>query len=208
MHPNPAFRKTETARNVAFARERGFGVLSVNHEDGPLMSHIPFRLEEDGTWADIHLVRSNPILQSLDQPVPAAIAINGPDGYVSPDWYGVPDQVPTWNYIAVHLRGTLERLPQDEIRDVLARQSEHFETLLHPKPIWTMDKMTPDVLDRMLRQIVPCRFTVSDVQGTWKLNQNKPDAVRLSAADHMEAFGTGNEVKILQSLMRGPFHKA
>ena len=63
--------------------------------------------------------------------------------------------------------------------------------------------MTPDVLDRMMRQIVPCRMRVDTIEGTWKLSQNKPDAVRLNAADHLEGFGIGNEVRILSALMRG-----
>ena len=203
MHPNPAFRKTPHARNIAFARERGFGTLAVNADGAPLLSHIPFALEEDGAFADLHLVRSNPILRLLD--APAVIAVQGPDGYVSPDWYGVEDQVPTWNYVSVHLRGRLERLPQDEMHAMLNRQSAHFEAMLTPKTPWTTDKMTPEVLERMMRQIVPCRLHIDDIQGAWKLNQNKPDAVRLSAASHMEAFGMGADAKLLSGLMRGPF---
>ena len=205
MHPNPAFRKTPRERNIGFAQERGFGTLAVNADDGPLLSHIPFALEEDGTTADLHLVRSNPILRLLD--AKAVVAVQGPDGYVSPDWYGVEDQVPTWNYISVHLRGRLERLPQDHMHDMLDRQSAHFEAMLTPKVPWTTDKMTPDVLERMMRQIVPCRLHIDDIQGTWKLNQNKPDAARLAAADHMEAFAVGQEARLLSGLMRGPFTK-
>ena len=33
------------------------------------------------------------------------LIVEGPEGYISPDWYGVADQVPTWNYVAVHLVG-------------------------------------------------------------------------------------------------------
>jgi len=56
-----------------------------------------------------------------------------------------------------------------------------------------------------MRQIVPCRMAVTTTEGTWKLNQNKPDDVRLRAADQMEAFGTGSEVRLLAALIRGPF---
>ncbi len=204
MHPNSAFRGTPTDRNLAFARSLAFGILTVNGADGPVLSHIPFLLSDDGRTADLHLVRSNPIARALDAPMPAVIAISGPDGYVSPDWYGVDDQVPTWNYVAVHLRGTLAALPADTMRDMLDRQSGHFETLLLPKTPWTTPKMTPDVLDRMMRQIIPCRLTLNDVQGTWKLNQNKPDDVRLRAADAMAQSGIGTDTAALATLMRDP----
>ena len=95
MHPNPAFRKESDTRNLTFARARGFGLLGVNDDAGPLLSHVPFLLNDDGSTADLHLVRSNPIARREDGP--AVLAVTGPDGYVSPDWYGVEDQVPTWN---------------------------------------------------------------------------------------------------------------
>lgn len=204
MHPNPIYRPSAPDRNLAYARDRGFGVLAVNGPDGPTLAHIPFLLADDGATLDLHLVRSNPIARALTTPQQATIAVSGPDSYISPDFYGVADQVPTWNYIAVHLRGKLERLPQDDMHDMLDRQSAHFEALLDPKPRWTTTKMTPGVLDKMMRQIVPCRMTVTSVDGTWKLNQNKPDAVRLRAADHVKSYGQGSEISLLAALMMTP----
>ena len=63
--------------------------------------------------------------------------------------------------------------------------------------------MDAAALDRMMRQIVPCRMTVTGVDGTWKLSQNKPDDVRLRAADGVEAFGVGSDLAVLAALMRG-----
>ena len=202
MHPNPAFRKETEDQNLAFARQRGFGTLAIGAEGGPLLSHIPFLLDDTGGTADLHLVRSNPILRLLDTPQPAVIAVTGPDGYVSPDWYGIDDQVPTWNYIAVHLRGMLERLSQEAMRDMLDRQSAGFEERLLPKPPWMPGKMTPEVLDRMMRQIVPCRMVIERVEGTWKLNQNKTPEARLGAADRIAQAGIGSDTGDLADLMR------
>ncbi|MBN2907434.1 MAG: FMN-binding negative transcriptional regulator [Rhodobacteraceae bacterium] len=200
MHPNPAFRSRDRAANVAFARERGFGILSLNGPDGPHVSHVPFLLSRDGTVLETHLVRSNPLARAL--PGSAAMAVAGPDGYISPDWYGLSDQVPTWNYVAVHLRGPLEIAPDEALRDLLDRQSALFEEALAPKPAWTSAKMTPATMDRLMRAIVPCRMRVETVTGTWKLGQNKPDAARLGAADGLAAYGTSPEARLLAELMR------
>jgi transcriptional regulator len=204
MHPNPAFRKADTARNIAFAQAQGFGLLAVATEDAPLISHIPFLLSEDGTCAEFHLVRSNPIVRLFDGPLRARLAVQGPHSYVSPDWYGVSDQVPTWNYVAVHLVGEVTLQPQATMRDLLDRQSAAFEARLLPKPEWRAAKMTPDVLERMMRQIVPCAMRVEEIAGTWKLGQNKPEEVRLRAADPLEAARQGQEVAMLAQLMRAP----
>ncbi len=204
MHPNPAFRHTETARNIAFARERAFGVLAVNAEDGPLISHIPFELNEAGTEVLLHLVRSNPILRLLQAPTKAVIAIQGPDSYISPDWYEIDNQVPTWNYVAVHLRGTLEIMPQDDLHPMLDKLSAHFEDRLAPKRPWLTTKMSDGVMERMMRMIVPCRMTVTKIDGTWKLNQNKDDAVRLRASDRVQSDGIGYGLDQLAGFMRDP----
>jgi len=204
MHPNPAFRQADAAQNIAFAQARGFGILAVARDAAPLMSHIPFLLSEDGNRAEFHLVRSNPIARLLVSPLCARLAVQGPDSYVSPDWYGVADQVPTWNYVAVHLVGEISLQPQALMRDLLDRQSAASETRLAPKPEWRADKMTPGVLERMMRQIVPCVMRVDAIEGTWKLGQNKPEAVRRRATDPLEAAGQGQEVAALARLMRDP----
>ncbi|MGC1504901.1 MAG: FMN-binding negative transcriptional regulator [Sulfitobacter sp.] len=203
MHPNPIYHDADFARNLGFARERGFGVLAVNGKDGPLLSHVPFLISADGAVAELHLVRSNPIVRALKEPLAARIAIIGGDSYISPDWYGVQDQVPTWNYVAVHLTGMLEQRPQEELHDLLDRQSAAYESRLLPKAPWKTAKMSDGVMDKMMRMIVPCRMAVTGIDGTWKLSQNKPDEVRLAAADHVKAYGFGAETDILSALMRG-----
>lgn len=206
MHPNPSFRRATAGQNIAFARDQGFGMLCVAAEGAPLVSHVPFLLSEDGRLAEFHLVRSNPIARLQATLLQARLAVQGPHSYISPDWYGVEDQVPTWNYIAVHLVGEVELRPAEDLCDLLDRQSAFYETSLLPKPPWTTAKMTPDVLAKMMRQIVPCRMRIAEVEGTWKLNQNKPDMVRLRAADQVEQAGVGNELRVLSARMRDCSH--
>jgi len=203
MHPNPVYHTADETQNLAYARERGFGVLAVAANGAPLLSHVPFVLSGDGRTLDLHLVRSNPIARALKASMQARIAVSGPDSYISPDWYGIPDQVPTWNYVAVHLTGTIEQRPQGELRDLLDRQSALFEARLEPKAPWVTTKMDKDALDRMMQMIVPCRMTIASVDGTWKLSQNKSDDARRRAADHVDGYGQGSEIRLLAALMRG-----
>lgn len=205
MHPNSAYRPDNRSESTAIAREAGFGVLAVSAPDAaPMLSHVPFLLSEDGTRAELHLVRSNPIARAVTAPVPARIAVQGPHGYISPDWYGLDDQVPTWNYLAIHLTGLLKPMPEDTLPDLLARQSAFYEATLAPKPEWRMDKLDPDTATKLMRQIRPFLFEVTVIDSTWKLGQNKPDAARLSAADHLEAQGMASEAGLLAALMRRP----
>ena len=205
MHHNPSFRKAEDQQNIKFVRERSFGVLTINGDNGPLISHIPFQLSEDGTYVEAHLVRSNPILSALrSRPLDAVIAVSGADGYISPDWYGLSNQVPTWNYVAVHLRGQLRVLPQEELHGILERLSVSLEVRLAPKPVWKMEKMPVGMVKKMMRVIVPIAFDVGALEGTWKLGQNKPNAARLGGADGVSLTGIGLETDTLAALMKCP----
>jgi transcriptional regulator len=203
MHPNPIFRGAAREDNLAFARERGFGTLAVNGAEGPMLAHVPFVVTEDGAAIEMHLVRSNPIARALGADMAAVLSVEGPDSYISPDWYGVEDQVPTWNYVSVSLRGALSSLDAETLRAHLDRLSAEHESRLLPKPPWTSDKMTPDVLEKMMRFIVPVRLAIETVDGTWKLGQNKSDTARDSAAKFVKSHKLGHETTLLAALMLG-----
>ncbi len=170
---------------------------------GVLAAHVPFVLEGDRLAA--HLARSNPIARRLRRgPAPALMIVSGPDAYVSPDWYGEADLVPTWNYVAVHLAGPLALLDADRLRPHLERLSAEFEARLAPKPPWTLDKMDEAALEAQLRQIVPVEMAVETVESTFKLNQNRSPAARAGAAAALARGGTpGMEPAELAALMRG-----
>ena len=206
MHPSPAFRRASREANLTFAGERSFGVLVVDGDavDGPLLSHIPFLLAEDGSVVHAHLMGSNPIARRLAQGERRAIlAVSGPDGYVSPDWYDAGnDLVPTWNYVAVHLRGRLRLRPGETLRSHLDSLATHFEHRLLPKPPWQTSKVPDRHLQAMMRAILPVELVVESVDGTWKLNQNRTDEARLNAARHLENGGYGMETARLARLMR------
>ena len=202
MHPNPAFRQVPAAESLAFARARGFGTLSINGQAGPLMAHVPFLFSEtDGLSALIHLARSNAIARAA-LPTPAVIAVTGPESYISPDWYGAVDQVPTWNYVAVHLRGRLEPLPPEALRPMADDLSAIFEARLLPKKPWTSAKMSEGAMERMMRMILPFRLVIEGVEGTWKLGQNKTPEQRAGAVAGLQGWSEPSPRAELAELMQ------
>lgn len=204
MHPNPIFRKTAEGHSFALAREVGFGSLAVSADPVPLLAHVPFTVSQDEGHLDLHLVRSNPIARAFEGETPARLSVMGPHGYISPDWYGIDDQVPTWNYIAVQFTGRLEALDPNELPAILDDLSDTFEARLAPKPIWKREKMSPKAWDKMIRQIRPFRFWIEDVQSTWKLGQNKTEAARIGAADALKSSGIGSNLSDLSAAMKTP----
>ncbi len=202
MHPNTLFRSADEQQNLAFAEARGFGMLTINGDEGLLAAHVPFCVCDDGARIELHLARVNPILKQLSQPIECLLAVNGPDGYVSPDWYELNNnQVPTWNYVAVHIRGALKLLPPEELPGVIERLSAQFEERLLPKAPWAPSKMDASVYARMQRSISPLEISIETIEATWKLNQNKPEAARQRVSSALRNSTVGAQLSDLSRFM-------
>ena len=160
--------------------EFGFAMLISSSGAEPMLSHVPVLVEHgpNGPVTAIgHVAAANPHA-SLLRSGPAMLVFHGPSGYVSPNWYTSPAQsVPTWNYVAVHLHGTIERLDAiAEKRAIVDALTARHEAAL-PQP-WTSDKMAPPLLEKMLGAIVGFRLRVTRVDAKFKLSQNRSAADR------------------------------
>ncbi|AJP70651.1 FMN-binding negative transcriptional regulator [Sphingomonas hengshuiensis] len=199
MSAHPAFRWQDQAALRAFVQDIGFGALFVASEQGPRVAHIPIVWLDDQTLG-FHLARNNPVARDLDGAT-ALFAVQGPHGYVSPDWYGTgPDEVPTWNYVTAELEGVVSQMDRDALIDQIDALSQVQEARLAPKPEWTRAKADPVRIARMLDAVTGFRLAVTAWRGTRKLAQTKPVAPRLAVADALAA--RGNDA--LAALMRAP----
>lgn len=188
MHPNPAFRHDDRALLESLIDEIGFGMVFAATPDGPRVGHTPLQWTGDGA-VHFHLARGNALASHLDG-MTALVVINGPDGYVSPRWYGDPAQVPTWNYIALELEGRVRRMDQDGLTGLLETLTARQEARIAGGAPWTMDKMPEGKLRDMLKGIVGFELEVQAWRPTFKLSQNKSAEERAHAANGLEAQGS------------------
>lgn len=188
MHPNAAFRWEDRDAMREFVRAAGFGALFAATPDGPRVAHVPVVFLGDETLG-LHVARGNGIARHLDG-APALFTVQGPDAYVSPEWYGLgPDEVPTWNYVAVELEGRAVRMDRDALIAQIDALGHEQESRLAPKAEWTRAKVDSKRIDAMLNAIIGFRLEITAWRGTRKLGQNKPDDARLAAADALEGQG-------------------
>ena len=192
MHPDPAFRTKlnpadERLMLEALLREIGFGMVFFTTPDGPRVAHAALFATGDGA-VQFHLANGNAITKHLaDQN--GLIVVNGPDSYISPDWYAQEDQVPTWDYISVELEGPVRKMEREGLIALLDDISCENEERLAPKAPWTRDKMDPVKFDKMLGAITGFEMEVKAWRPTLKLSQNKSREVRLRVADELDAQG-------------------
>jgi len=171
MHPAPAFRETDVERLSALIARAGLALIVGVRDGRPLVAHAPVLLS--GERLRFHLARSNPLTAALQAAPHALAVVTGPQAYVSPDWYGLEDQVPTWNYLSAEIEGPLRVLDAAETTALLDDLSAVFEAKLAPKPPWTRAKMSPGRFEAMLVGITAFEMTVERLEGVRKLSQNK-----------------------------------
>jgi transcriptional regulator len=203
MYTPPLF-KQDRATGLAFAQARGFGIVCAFDGKKPIASSLPFYLShaDDGTpLALFHVARQNPLTTLADGERSWLLAVNGPDAYVSADWYVSPEQVPTWLYQSVHLTGAVRTLRDDELAVQIDTLSAKFENWLAPKPPWTSAKLTAARLVAMRKAIVGLVMTVEEVEGSFKLNQTKSDADFAAVATALAAQADAAATQIAR-LMR------
>lgn len=185
MYVPPAFR-IDRAACLAFAAERGFGLVVACDGGRPTASPLPFVIDyaADGTpRVGFHMARHNPLAELAAHGGHWLLAVTGADTYVSPDWYQSPDQVPTWLYEAVHLGGPVRMRGSGAMPGHLDTLSEKFESWLDPKPHWHADKVTPGRRKALMNAIVAVEMTVETIEGSLKLNQHKSDADHVAVAN-------------------------
>ena len=197
MHPDPRFRWDDRDAMRAFAREIGFGTLFAATPDGPRVAHLPFVFLDDDRIG-FHIARGNGIVRGLAG-TEALFVVNGPDAYISPDWYGLADQVPTWNYVAVEMQGVPAKMDRDSLIAQADALSLQHEAQLAPKPVWTRDTMADGLFDKMLAGIFGYEMRVTGWRGTAKLGQNKSAEARGNVVDALDARGQ----RAMALLMRG-----
>ena len=187
MHPNRLFHIGEPAAMAAMVRDLGFGTLVAPAPDGLRAVHVPVLI--DGDRLRFHVSTSNHLHAALVGGVEALFVATGPSAYISPDWYGLADKVPTTNYVAVELNGPVRPLDREGLVALLDGLSAAGEGRLAPKRPWTRAKMNDGVFEKMLNAITGFEMTIRDWRGTAKLGQDKPAAARAGAADALAALG-------------------
>ncbi len=186
------FRKTDLPEIAKFIHEHSFACLVSQHEGKPWATHIPMELEENDKGESClsgHISRANPQWKSFSSGETVLAIFNGPHTYVSSSWYNHVN-VPTWNYIAVHVYGTLRILSDEEQYGKLKAMVNRYEQIAK-NPI-DLDKMPEDMMQKYMKGIVGFEMSMDKVEGKWKMSQNRNEEDKQSIIHELEKLGDLN----------------
>ena len=192
------FNETDQQRIAALIRDFGFATLISTTPDGPQVTHAPVQVDDKHDLLIGHMARANPHSAALKDGASMLVIFHGPHSYISPTWYidenARAPNVPTWNYAAVHITGTVTRIDDDaakwKIVSDLAAQYEAGS----PAP-W--DAQGLDAHAGKLGAIVGFEIAIEKIEAKFKLSQNRSVAdqenvvAKLAASDASEVRATG-----------------
>lgn len=191
----------ETAAGLEVIRAHPFAVVVTADDAGsgtgaPFATHLPLIIDPD-IDADAnslvllgHIARANPHAKALSAGVMVRAIFSGPDGYISPNWYpskhAGAEAVPTWNYIATHITGRIEPLPDiADKRRCVQLLSQVFEG--DGPRAWKLDDEPEDYIRKMLGGIYAFRIKVDHIDVKAKLSQNRTAEDAAGAINGLQA---------------------
>lgn len=166
-------------------RKYDFATLVTVSEGAPFVSHLPLLLEPAGQSLIGHCARANPQWRHFVQGQVVTAIFQGPHSYISPAWYAPePDNVPTWNYVAVHVRAKAELIDEPEASyEVMRKLVDHYERKY--KTGWALPPVANEELKSLLKGIVSFRLVIESLQGKFKLSQKQSASDRRTVIEEL-----------------------
>lgn len=191
--------EAEIRAMVSAARSAQF--VTVGEDGWPVATLLPILWE--GSTVVAHIARANPQWRGILPGSPALLICAGPQAYVSPNWYAEKAEhgrvVPTWNYTAVHLTGTV-RVHEDAewLRTAVSRLTDRHER--ERRQPWQIGDAPSQYIDGQLRGIIGLEIAIERVEATAKLSQNRSEADRRGVVAGLRGEGRSGSTAIAEAM--------
>lgn len=175
MYIPQQFKNENREEILKFIEENSFGILVTKGQSKIIASHIPLYLSTNKDGKEIlsgHLSKANEGWASFENNEEVLVIFPGKHTYISPSWYS-HENVPTWNYIAVHVYGSIRIIEGEELLDSLKKLVNKYEKG-STNPV-SVEKMNPELVNREMKGIVGFEILINDLQAAYKLSQNRSE---------------------------------
>ena len=184
MHVPKQFEQNDLTEFTDLINNYPFATLITNSDLGLEANHIPFILDQSNGKNILqgHIAKVNSLWKNLKDKSEVLVVFHGPNCYISPNYYPTKKEtgkvVPTWNYVAVHVKGVLSYVHDEgwklDLLNDLTTQHEAGQVIP-----WSISDAPEEYIQKMLSAIVGLEVDIASITGQWKLSQNQPDVNRL-----------------------------
>ncbi|MGY8768302.1 MAG: FMN-binding negative transcriptional regulator [Pirellulales bacterium] len=195
MYTPASFAETDTKTLHQFIETHPFATLISQGESEPVASHLPLMLDptfgEHGVLLG-HIAKANSQWKHLVDRSILSI-FHGPHAYVSSTWYQANNTVPTWNYVAVHVYGTVTLITEkDALAQLMQTTLDQFEEKTN-RP-----EVASDLMGQLLDSIVRFEVKIERMEGKWKLGQNHTADRQQKVIDRLNAQDSAQSKKVAE----------
>lgn len=198
----PDIYKNEDPEQIrSFIKANSFGILVTCKEGISLATHIPleYMQKKDGTEIlHAHISKANEQCKHIEDGADALCIFNGPHSYVSSSWYDF-EEVPTWNYIAVHIRGTFTVLDKEGLWNSVKTLMDTYESS-QENPV-RMEKLSEKTL-RQMNGIIGFEIAISSIEAAYKLSQSRDDKNHATVIDHLHKTDDAGSSAIAEEMQK------
>ena len=188
---------------IDFIKAYPFAAIVTHGENGLSAEHLPIFIDADSQGKLVlqaHIATANPLWKVIKDGEPVLVIFQGPNSYITPNWFPSKAKdhkvVPTWNYTAVHAKGTISFIHESEWKMLLLDKltSAHEQKQATP---WAMSDAPEDFIKKLMPAIVGIEVGVDDLQAKFKLSQNQSSENRsgvvrgLKSINHEMAYLMG-----------------
>ena len=169
----PKYYKVSDLEEIKeFIQHNSFATIVSIRKGKPIAAHIPVLLKkiEGDYYLTGHLAYGNPLWKTFEEVQDILVIFNGPHAYISSSWYE-HENVPTWNYQAVHVYGKASLIEGIALEQDLTSLLEKYESFRENPVLW--DKLSPELLQQEMKGIKGFKIKVEEVQAAYKLSQNR-----------------------------------
>lgn len=169
MYPPPHHQSDDIKKLIAVIKAYPLALLVTASNGTPFVTHIPVIYNDKTGKLVAHIDKQNPQVETLKEGAKATIIFKGPDSYISPSIY-TTQQLPTWNYIIVHIEGTISLIDDPEAaKETMVDMTHFLEAPDHP---YILMKDNPS-MERFVNYIQAFDITITKWEGKFKLSQDK-----------------------------------
>ena len=182
-------------------REFGFATLVSINDGTSVATHIPLELSQNtaGDWILTgHGSRANQQLRGFEPGKEVLAIFMGPHAYVSPTWYNHKN-VPTWNYMAVHVYGKVRILEGEELKAGLRNMMGRYENL-HAEHPMKMDEVPDTLLQADLRGLIAFEIKIDRFEANSKLSQTRDAESYQGIIDHLKVSDDYDSKRIAEEM--------
>jgi transcriptional regulator len=185
-----------------FIRKNAFATLYTQAEGRPWATHLPLFLEgkSEGKFVLLgHLAKANSQCKQLAQAEEVLVVFQGPHAYISSSWY-THENVPTWNYLAVHVYGKVRLIEGEELMHHLKTLVNQYETgRLNRVQVETM---TPSYLEGQILALVGFEIEIKEIHASAKLSQNRDDENYERIVQQLEQSSLASDQEVAEEMRK------